>query len=37
VHGASREVDVAFATPTLGTLASIVTARHPQPHSEAII
>jgi hypothetical protein len=26
VHEASQEVDVAFATPTLGALASLVTA-----------
>ena len=37
VHEASQEVDVAFATPTLGALASLVTARHPQADSEAII
>jgi hypothetical protein len=36
VHEASK-VDVADATPTLGTLASVVTARHPQPDSEANI
>ena len=36
-HEASQEVDVAFATPTLGALASLVTARHPQADSEAII
>jgi hypothetical protein len=36
VHEASK-VDVADATPTLGTLASVVTARHPQPGSEANI
>ena len=36
VHEASR-VDVADATPTLGTLAPVVTARHPRPSSEAII
>jgi hypothetical protein len=37
VHGASQEVDVASATPTLGALAFLVTARHPRPDSEAII
>ena len=37
VHGASQEVDVAFATPTLGALVSLVTARHPQADSEAIV
>ena len=37
VHEASLEVDVAFATPTLGALDSPVTPRHPQPDSEAII
>jgi hypothetical protein len=37
VHEASQEVDVAFATPTLGALAPLVTARQPHPHSEAII
>jgi len=37
VHEASQEVDVAFATPTLGALVSLVTARHPHPDSEAII
>jgi hypothetical protein len=37
VHEASLEVDVAFATPTLGALVSVVTARHPQADSEAII
>jgi hypothetical protein len=37
VHGASLEVDVASATPTLGALVSLVTAQHPQPDSEAII
>src|SRR5215216_3940570 len=36
VHEASK-VDVADATPTLGTLANVVTARHPQPDSEANI
>jgi hypothetical protein len=37
VHEASQEVDVATATPTLGALASLATARHPRPDSEAII
>jgi hypothetical protein len=37
VHEASQEVDVAFATPILGALVSVVTAQHPQAHSEAII
>jgi hypothetical protein len=37
VHEASQEVDVAFATPTLGALAPLVTARRPHPSSEAII
>jgi hypothetical protein len=37
VHEASQEVDVASATPTLGPLAPVVTARHPQADSEAII
>jgi hypothetical protein len=37
VHEASQEVDVAFATPTLGALVSPVTAHHPQADSEAII
>jgi hypothetical protein len=36
-HGASLEVDVALATPILGTLASVVTARHPHVDSESII
>jgi hypothetical protein len=36
-HEASQEVDVAFATPTLGALASVVTTPQPQPNSEAII
>src|ERR687898_87203 len=31
VHGASQEVDVAFATPTLGGLVCVVTTRRP-PH-----
>jgi hypothetical protein len=37
VHEASQQVDVGFATPILGTLASVVTPRHPTTHSEAII
>jgi hypothetical protein len=37
VHEASQEVDVASATPILGALVSVVTARHPQADSEAII
>jgi len=37
VHEASLEVDVAFATPTLGALVSVVTPRQPRPSSEAII
>ena len=37
VHEASLEVDVAVATPTLGTLVSVVTPRRPRPSSEAII
>jgi hypothetical protein len=36
-HEASQEVDVASATPILGTLASAVTTRHPQSNSESII
>jgi hypothetical protein len=36
VHEASK-VDVADATPTLGTLALLVTLQHPRPDSEAII
>jgi hypothetical protein len=36
-HEASQEVDEAVATSTLGTLASVVTAQHPQADSEAII
>jgi hypothetical protein len=31
VHEASQEVDVAFATPTLGALALLVTTRHLNP------
>jgi hypothetical protein len=37
VHEASLEVDVAFATPTLGALVCVVTPQHPRPSSEAII
>jgi hypothetical protein len=37
VHEASSEVDVATATPTLGGLVSLVTARHPQPQSTSVI
>ena len=37
VHEASQEVDVAFATPTLGALVSVVTPQHPQANSEATI
>jgi hypothetical protein len=37
VHEASLEVDVARATPTLGDLASLVTAQHHQPNSESIV
>jgi hypothetical protein len=37
VHGASLEVDVATATPTLGGLVSLVTPRRPRSHSESII
>jgi len=36
-HEASLEVDVALATPILGTLALSVTSLHPQPDSEAFI
>ena len=36
-HGASLEVDVARATPTLGGLVSLVTARRPHSNSESII
>ena len=35
VHEASLEVDVAFATPTLGALVSVVTTQDPQADSEA--
>lgn len=37
VHGASQEVDVARATPTLGGLVSVVTARRPHSDSESTI
>jgi hypothetical protein len=37
VHGASLEVDVAMATPTLGGLVSVVTPRRPQPDSTSVI
>ena len=37
VHGASLEVDVAVATPTLGGLVTLVTPRHPHSHSESTI
>ena len=37
VHEASLEVDVARATPTLGDLASLVTAQHHRPDSESIV
>jgi hypothetical protein len=37
VHEASLEVDVARATPTLGGLVSLVTARCPHSDSESII
>jgi hypothetical protein len=37
VHEVSLEVDVAFATPTLGALVSVVTPRHHHPSSEATI
>ena len=36
-RGASPEVDVATATPTLGGLVSLVTARYPHSDSESII
>jgi hypothetical protein len=36
-HGASLEVDVATATPTLGGLVSVVTTRSPHSDSESII
>jgi hypothetical protein len=37
VHEASLEVDVAFATPTLGGLVSLVTTRHPHSQSTSLI
>jgi hypothetical protein len=37
VHGASLEVDVALATPTLGGLVSLVTPCHPQPNTTSVI
>jgi hypothetical protein len=37
VHGASLEVDVATATPTLGGLVSPVTPRHPRRDSTSLI
>jgi hypothetical protein len=37
VHEASLEVDVARATPTLGGLVCVVTARRPHSDSESII
>jgi hypothetical protein len=37
VHGASQEVDVATATPTLGGLVSVVTPRRPHSDSESTI
>jgi hypothetical protein len=37
VHGASLEVDVAKATPTLGGLVSVVTTRRPHSDSESTI
>ena len=37
VHGASLEVDVALATPTLGGLVSPLTPRHPHSQSESTI
>jgi hypothetical protein len=37
VHEASQEVDVAFATPTLGGLVSRVTSRHPRPNTASVI
>ena len=36
-HGASLEVDVATATPTLGSPVSVVTAPRPHSDSESII
>jgi hypothetical protein len=37
VHGASLEVDVAVATPTLGGLVSPVTPHHPPPNTTSVI
>jgi hypothetical protein len=37
VHGASQEVDVATATPTLGGLVFLVTAQHHRTDSESTI
>jgi hypothetical protein len=37
VHGASLEVDVAFATPTLGGLVTLVISRRPRPNSASVI
>ena len=37
VHGASPEVDVAIATPTLGGLVLPVTPRHPRPNTTSVI
>jgi hypothetical protein len=31
------EVDVAFATPTLGGLVLVVTPRHPRPNTTSVI
>jgi hypothetical protein len=36
-HEASLEVDAAKATPTLGGLVSLVTARHPHSQSTSVI
>jgi hypothetical protein len=36
-HEASQQVDVALATPMLGTLVSLVTSQHPRPQTELII
>jgi hypothetical protein len=37
VHGASSEVDVAKATPTLGGLVTLVTPGHPRPNTTSVI
>jgi hypothetical protein len=37
VHGASSEVDVAIATPTLGGLVSLVTPGRPNPNTTSVI